>query len=322
MQSELWSESSSKNQFEIVGAVLRDQLNKEQVKRIDLSYLSLNIDQWWNEYSVKKTNVLSSATLQKIILNKMLPEHLDTIQSVGTEKTKVAAVLLEYVFTYIDKELANLVHEVMSKIAGIVDIKYPYEEHKELFPKNNDHVASDWGKGYGLIRPHSDDLYEDRDINIMSLTVFKDTSSTPTWFWPIKEIVKCLSDEELGTFALGEALFLSGANVEGISIEKRKPILRLDSTEGIGMRLDFRVDDSIGPRMRFKDDKLHAIFDKMRLALRDLKPISTNPSTGSISILANFKVLHGRSALNPVMLYEGESSRVLFRSKGIKQETA
>jgi hypothetical protein len=109
MQSELWSENCSKNHFEIIGSVLRDQFNKEQV------------------------------------------------------------------------------HEVLSKMAGIIDIKYPYEEHKELFPKNSNHIASDWGKGYGLIRPHSDDLYEDRDINIMSLTVFSNSYNTGCGIksWPL-----------------------------------------------------------------------------------------------------------------------------------------
>ena len=318
MQTELWNEIQPMSQYEIIGVMLRNQFQKEQVKRIDLSYLGSTIDTWWTQYSGRTTDFTASAELQTLVLKILSPEHLILIKSVGNDDSKISAVLSEYVFSLPDKNLARLVHEVFAKIGGIVDIKYPYEEHKELYPMNNDQVASDWGKGYGMIRPHSDDLYEDRDINAMSLTVFKDTSCTPTWFWPLNDVVSCLSNEELGYFALGEGTFFSGTNVEGKTIQNKKPLLRRDSVEGFGLRMDFRIDDAIGPRLRFSDSKLQEIFEKMRVGFRALKPISTNPSTGSVSILSNFKVLHGRSALNPVMLYEGETSRVLFRSKGIK----
>ncbi len=320
MQTELWSENQTLSQFEIIGSILREQFSKEQVLRIDLSYLGQKIDQWWSEDLTQKRSSLSQrAALFSLISENIKAEHLKIIRSVGLKELRISAVLLESVFSDATKTLGLLVHEGMSKLAGIIDIKYPYEEHKELFPKDSGGVASDWGKGYGIIRPHSDDLYEDRDINAMSLTVLKDTSSTPTWFWPLKDIVSVLSDEDLGYFALGRASFYSGTNVDGKTIIQQKPILRRDSNEGLGLRLDFRIDDSVGPRMRFRDDRLEEIFLKLRMGLKKLKPIATNPSTGSVSILANFKVLHGRSSLNPIMLSDGENSRVLFRSKGIKQ---
>jgi hypothetical protein len=317
-QNELWNETKTRDHFEILGALIRQDLAKESVRHIDLSYLGNHINRWWIE---NRNTVITRAThssLRALILESIKPGHLDCIQAVGSWRARISAVLLEHVFSEPDQGLARIVHETMSEIAGIVDIKYPYEDHKELFPKENDGLASDWGKGLGLIRPHSDDLYEDRAINAMCLTVCKDTSSTPTWFWALKDIIACLTDEELGRFALAEATFLSGKNVEGKTIIVRKAVLRMDPEEGLGMRIDFRIDDAVGPRMCFADAEVTRIFEKMRAALRNVKPIATNPSTGSISILANYKVLHGRSALNPVMLYEGESSRVLFRSKGIK----
>ena len=70
--------------------------------------------------------------------------------------------------------------------------------------------------------------------------------------------------------------------------------------------------------MRFEDSKTQIIFNKMRENLKKIKPISSTPTTGSIGLLANFKILHGRNNLNSIMLYEGESSRMLFRSKGIR----
>lgn len=217
MQSELWSEKRWLNQFEVIGGLLRDEFKKEQTMRINLSYLANAVDHWWEDKPVNKTNEFLILSLEKVILTHLKEEHRNALQNIGTQKFRIAAIFLEYAFSFPDKELARLTHEVFSKIAGIVDIKYPYEEHKELFPKNADQLASDWGKGLGIIRPHSDDLYEDRDINIMSLTVCKDTSRTPTWFWLQKDIVSVLADEELGMLALAEATFFSGTNVEGTS---------------------------------------------------------------------------------------------------------
>ena len=319
MQAELWNENQAFNQYEIVGYMLRQQFSLEQILRVDLSYLGRDIDRWWSDKLNKERNNLSQrAELFSLISEKIKPEHFKMLKSIGLKDSRVSAVLLESVFSETCKSLGLLVHECMSKLAGIIDIKYPYEEHKEIFPKENGVVASDWGKGCGIIRPHSDDLYEDRDINMMSLTVVKDTSSTPTWFWPLENVVSVMSDEDLGYFALGQARFYSGANVDGQLIIQEKPILRSDNCEGLGLRLDFRIDDLVGPRMRFADPRLEEIFNKLRIGFKKIKPIPTNPSTGSVSILANFKVLHGRSSLNPAMLFEGENSRVLFRSKGIK----
>lgn len=318
MQSEIWNETRTLNHYEVIGGILSAEFCKETVYRYDLSYLGAKVDRWWieNKSIEQKEIVLSS--LHHLLLDNIKDEHLKSIKNVGLSGSGIAAVLLEYMFNQDSKELALFVHEAMAKIAGIVDIKYPYEEHKELFPKEQDGVASDWGKGLGIIRPHSDDLYEERDINLMSITVCKDITRTPTWFWLLKDVVGRLTDEELGYFALSEATYYSGTNVEGRSIQKKKPILRIDASEGLALRLDFRIDDSVGPRMRIENKKIFQIFEKMRVGLRLIRPYASNPSTGSVGILANFKILHGRSYLNPVMLYEGESSRILYRSKGIR----
>lgn len=319
MINELWSDHQQHSKEEVIGAIIRSELNKETTRRLDMSYLAQHIDQWWQNKSVTSSTNTLKLELQKIILENLKREHLEMILGVGNSEYRIAALLLESTFNTDDKTLAQNVHEVISKIAGIVDIKYPYEEHKELYPKTDGDEAQDWGKGLGIIRPHSDDIYENRDVNIMSLTVCRDTSSTPTWFWLVKDIINCLSDQELGEIALAEATFYSGTNVEGTSISQVKPVLRRHEIEGLSLRLDFRIDDNVGPRMRFTDSKITNIFEKMRTHLRTLRPIASTPVTGSIGILSNFKILHGRNKLNPVMLYEGENSRILFRSKGIKE---
>jgi hypothetical protein len=263
-------------------------------------------------------NSLKSELLE-LICDRISVQDLKLIHRVGNKEYGISAVLFDSVFATDDKQLALVVHESITKIAGITDIKYPYEEHKELFPQNSIDGATDWGKGLGVIRPHSDDIYEERDINAMSLTVCRDTSGTPTWFWLLKDVVQCLSNQELGELALSQATFYSGANVQGTCLQQTKPILRHHETEGITLRLDFRIDHNVGPRMSFAEDRLTTLFKKMRESFLHIRPLASTPATGSVGILSNFKILHGRRHLNPVMLYEGENSRILFRSKGVKE---
>lgn len=319
-ESELWDELAPKNHFEILGSMIRSELKRETVKRLDLSYIGKIINEWWVTRDQNACESSLYLQLKVLIIENSNTNDLKSIKGVGSIESHTAAVLLDHVFHIPDKTLAKFVHEAIAEIAGIVDIKYPYEDHKELFPKNDDKITSDWGRGLGIIRPHSDDLYEDLPINAMCLTVCKDITRTPTWFWLLFDVVACLTDSELGQFALADAYFLSGKNVNGRTIRVNKPVLRRDPIEGIGMRIDFRVDDEVGPRMRFYDIDIQSIFNKMKLGLKAIKPIASNPTTGSIGILSNYKILHGRSSLNPAMLYEGESSRILFRSKGTKQE--
>ncbi len=318
VQKELWDGARKLSHFEFMGKILRNEFSKEQIARLNMSYLGSKIDKWWFSQKDTHKNPFLGYSLLELIYKNILPEHLKQIQSVGMADHKTAAVFMEYLFSQPDRCLALLVHETMAKIFGLIDVKYPYEDHKELYPSKLGEGAFDWGKGLGMIRPHSDDIYENRDINFMGLTVCRDTSSTPTWFWLLKDVVSCLTDLELGRLALSEATFFSGTNVEGTCLKSTKPILRFDETEGPTLRLDFRIDSRVGPRMQVEDVEVQQILLKMRNGLKSLKPIASNPSCGSVSFLANLKILHGRSELNPVMLYEGESSRILFRSKGIK----
>lgn len=318
-QNELWSENALGTPNEILGAMIRDELAQERVLRIDATYLGHAIGQWWNERAKGELNERSALSLRMLIVDTLKLEHLTALREVGSKKSRNAALLFERCFNVADKDLARLVHEALSDIAGLIDLQYPYEDHKELSPKQGDTLASDWGRGMGIIRPHSDDLYEERAVTLMTLTVCKDTSSTPTWFWLLRDIVKCLTDEELGVLATAEANFLSGTNVNGRTIVATKPVLYRDPIAGLGLRLDFRIDDAVGARMRFEaNTQADHILSKMRSHLRNIPPMCSVPVTGSFSILSNHKILHGRSALNSALLTDGESSRILFRSKGIK----
>lgn len=315
-REELWCESRVNEPFDLIGAMLRDELFRDTTKRLDLSYVGRAVDAWWRRRCKHEASQFSE--IYQLIESELKAEDLRLIRSVGNKEDRIAALFMDYVFGIPDRQLGLLVHEALARLAGIVDIPYPYEEHKELSPKNVGSEASDWGRGLGIIRPHSDDLYEDREVNTMSLTVCRDVSRTPTWFWLLKDVVNCLSDEELGKLSLAEAKYASGRNVNGCRIIARKPVLRRDPVEGLGLRIDFRIDEMNGPRMQLCDQTLQPLFERMRDNLRKLKPLASNPLTGSSAILSNFKILHGRAQLNQKMLFDGESSRILFRSKGFK----
>ncbi len=315
---ELWNENRDVTHLAILGSMIRKELQKHKVIRKDMSYLGLIIEDWWAQLLNHDPSLRNINHLRQLIEKNLLPEEFATIQNIGLESSAVVGVLFENLFTTEDKTLAYLVHESMTRIAGVLDIKYPYEDHKELFPKQNQDFSTDWGKGHGIIRPHSDDIYEGRDIAGICLTVCKDISATPTWFWLQKDLVRDLSDEELGYFSIAKATYISGTNVEDKIIKTSKPILRVDEIEGISLRLDFRIDDIVGPRMQLHDETAQRIFDRMRTTLKTIKPVASKPSAGSVGILANLKILHGRGPLDSNLLSEGENSRILFRSKGIR----
>jgi hypothetical protein len=148
---ELWSEHRAENYNSIIGSLVRQELIKEKVERIDLGYLGNRINRWWNGRIKEPINKLTQSDLKMLIAETLKPDHLSLIKIVGSAKGNIAAVLLENAFSFEDKDLALLVHEVMSEIAGIIDIKYPYEDHKELFPKKNEKLASDLGRGLGIM---------------------------------------------------------------------------------------------------------------------------------------------------------------------------
>lgn len=315
---ELWSENREVSHLEIIGSLIRKELQKHTLIRKNMSYLGLIIEDWWAQLSNKDSSIRNINQLRQIIENNLLPEELLAIQSIGLESSAIVGILFENLFNTEDRDLALLVHEAMTRIAGVLDIKYPYEDHKVLFPKQDQGIVTDWGKGYGIIRPHSDDIYEGRDISGICLTVCKDITATPTWFWFQKDIVREITDEDLGYLAMAKATYISGTNVENKVIKSQKPILRIDEIEGLSLRLDFRIDDVVGPRMQLHDDRTQRIFDKMRSSLKTIKPTASKPSTGSVGILANLKILHGRGPLDFNLLSDGENSRSLFRSKGIR----
>ena len=130
-----WSETTTKGlksngtrsiiSYKIIGSILRNELNKERVTRIDLSYLGHQINLWWAARSKDAISHLTQSDLKMLILEVLKTEHLEMMQNMGVKNVNGAAVLIEHSFSCAESELGLLVHEVMAGIAGIVDIKYP-----------------------------------------------------------------------------------------------------------------------------------------------------------------------------------------------------
>ena len=227
-------------------------------------------------------------------------------------------------FTIENKELASIVHESLSNLFGLQDIKYPYEDHKMLYIKPEGLNYKEWGNGKGEITPHSDDLYEKIDTDLLALTVAIDKTKTPTQFFQAKDILSIINDQELQTLQQIEADFISGKNVSGLKTKTRKIVDYNSDDEETKIALDFRVDDQTGQRMITRLRSHRALLKKIEDGLTNCAHISSVPETGTFMIFANLKGLHARTGISLEESYvQGimidpvrYSPRTLFRSKG------
>lgn len=304
------------------------EISKEHVVTLDFSYLEPVISLWWRNENKDLDFYILKVNLSKIILEKIKPEHRLLFTELGLASLHIAAVCIKNLFHDDTPILSLIVHETFSELFHLNDIKYKYEEHKTLFLKKNAIEYRDWGSGYGEITPHSDDLYENLDVDYLSLTVCRDLTKTPTLFFLPKEIFLHFTDDEIFKLKNMQVEFTSGKNVD-VVIRKKRNIM--DFTQKFGFRffLDFRVDNLTGQRMQayYDDDK--KIVNKMREIVSSMPSIAATPETGSFLIVANHKVLHARSKMNiaPDVAEKYSNSadvyttpRLLYRSKGQRKE--
>src|SRR5690606_1368859 len=102
------------------------------------------------------------------------------------------------------------VHEALADLFHLTDIKYDYEEHKALYLKPSAEKYREWGNGHGDITPHSDDLYENLNVDYLALTVCRDVTKTPTAYYFPSDLLCDLSDEEVHELLTMQAMFISG----------------------------------------------------------------------------------------------------------------
>lgn len=300
----------------------KNAINQESVINLNFNYLTKRIEDWWEYVTDLTPGHLAKFQLIHLLLKYARKEHLNYFDKLGTPG--VSAVSIENIFNFDCPRLSIVVHEAISELFALNDIKYPYEEHKKLYLKPDGLGYKNWGNGFGEITPHSDDLYEDLDVDFLSLTVCRDHTNTPTKFYFPKDILNNFTDSELRRLFKMKVKFLSGKNVTSSKSRERNVVEYL-GVSGFNFFLDFRVDNDVGARMRPVNEIDEDLIRKMRKNIETCPCEYSVSKTGTFLIVANYKVLHARgqmqmdaeTAKKMAMRVDYSSSpRLLYRSKG------
>jgi hypothetical protein len=306
----------------------RTDIAKEQLIVLDFEYISDDVENFWIDNKERTDFRRMKIELMSLFLKKMKTEDADFFERVGFSNTKIAGICIKNIFHTDSDKLALLAHESLSELFGLVDLKYEYEEHKALYLKPTGENYRDWGNGYGEITPHSDDLYESLNIDLLSLTVCRDKTKTPTTCFFPKDLLNDFSDDEIVELLNLKATFKSGKNVDILKARDRN-IIEYSEKYGFRFFLDFRVDNITGDRMLAIDKSKQYLLNKLNDAVEHCEPQVSIPETGTFLIVANHKVLHSREKMNiskdmaKEYAYNTDFSntpRLLFRSKGPRSE--
>lgn len=188
---------------------LKAQIARETVFCADLAYLKPTIHAWWQNKGMSYASQhLAKIALTSIIMYQLKPSDSELLSSLGTAKSGIAAVCFTNIFDIDDTKLSLLVHEAFSDLFHLNDIKYAYESHKKIYIKAGGENYSEWGNGSGIINPHSDDLYEETNTDLLSLTVCRDTTHTATRCYFPRDVFKNFSDDEFAQLLGTQAIFV------------------------------------------------------------------------------------------------------------------
>jgi len=298
---------------------IRQEAEKEKVIALDCSYMKPFIEEWWKKSNHDFKSIETKEELKSLLIDKFKNEEHLKLSRVGLKDYYISVIFIVGLFSKDDPDLAYLVHETLSDLAQINDIKYPYEDHKKIFIKPEGFEIGDWGNGAGAISPHCDDLYEKTDTDLLSLTTCRDKLKVSTLLFLADQIFKNLSDSEMDRLTKMIPLFSSGKNVNDRVIEKKRPVLSCKNNSFF-MALDYRMDENRGDRMQIQDEQDLALLRKIKTYLTSENALKAESEVGNFVILSNTKVLHAREAINAVKelcsLDVDATPRLLFRSKG------
>jgi hypothetical protein len=314
----------------VLARKIRQSAEKERLVKIDCGYIQDVIEDWWqsNAGEEKDDETLKSELKELVNLN-IDPRDKEFFSRIAEAGDDVAAICITGLFRTPDTRLGLIVHEGMSDLFRLNDIKYDYEDHKRLYVKPEGLTYKSWGNGRGEITPHCDDLYEKVDPTLLALTVARDETQTSTTFYQTKHVIKDLSDIEIEKLSRIEADFISGKNVKGgVRYNSRKVLEFNEEKSDVKIAMDFRIDDENGQRMITKLRSDTALLEKIGASFDQYDHISSVPETGTFLIVANRKGLHAREMLQ---LNEEQIERIktgdvelvprlLYRSKGPKTE--
>lgn len=303
----------------------REKIPQEKTIVLDFSYLAGVIESWWKKNKLQETHILKTQ-LVNLFLTYLRTEDTFYFDKVGLANG-CAAVCIKNIFSLDSPKLALTVHEALADLFHLTDIKYDYEEHKALYLKPSAEKYREWGNGHGDITPHSDDLYENLNVDYLALTVCRDVTKTPTAYYFPSDLLCDLSDEEVHELLTMQAMFISGKNVSGLK-ERVRHVVEYSELYGFQFSLDFRIDPENGERMRAKNGGQH-VLDKIRVGLPNAKHHVSTAETGTFLIVANHKILHARPMLS-INANEARDQahnstfnttpRLLFRSKGPRKQ--
>ena len=160
------------------------------------------------------------------LLDHLPQEIILACNQIGTNDRSIKFLIINNLFDDLSSEAGLLLHESFSSyICGIKDIVYEYEKHKFIYPKNQGVHISEWGNGYGPISPHNDDLYENIDCDLLSLTMLRCEEEKSTSLYCSESLISSLSEIEINILLTQHATFTSGKNVNGRVITKDNFIL-------------------------------------------------------------------------------------------------
>lgn len=257
---------------------IRENLDKEKELSLDLSYCFKDMLEWWDNHQHCPPH------LQRILFMQFFLSilHKEDIECMGDFhfESPVFAFSIRGIPKGIPLAYHYVIHETLSLLLGLNDIYYPYEQHKYLLLGKDSHLFSEWGMGAGEISLHSDDIYEELEVELLSLSIWKDTTKTPTLLLHPRELIKRLNDEDFLHLFESYAEFKSGKNVK-VSKSQIKPLIFYREGFGLGFNLDFRIDREVGDRMIGVDKKvkpllidLEKYLKNVRLVLLEMRNVS------------------------------------------------
>ncbi|WP_297809646.1 hypothetical protein [uncultured Helicobacter sp.] len=300
---------------------IREKLEREKELSLDLSYCFKDMLEWWDKHQNCPPH------LQRILFMQFFLSilHKEDIECMGDFhfKSPIFVFSIRGIPKGIPLAYHYVIHETLSLLLGLNDIYYPYEQHKYLLLGKDSHLFSEWGMGAGEISLHSDDIYEELEVELLSLSIWKDTTKTPTLLLHPRELVKRLNDEDFLCLFESYAEFKSGKNVK-VSKSQIKPLIFYKDDFGLGFNLDFRIDREVGDRMIGVDKKSQAFIDRFREMLKECETYAFGDEECFL-VVVNKKTLHGRESLNGAgkvsdIARLSSVPRVLLRSKGVAQK--
>lgn len=140
-------------------------IEKESVFEVSLDYLSHKLQKKWNNLPEKLGLYYKKFFISDFFLENLYQEHLALFDTLGKKEHNTAAICFTDVFSIDNPELALTVHESLSDLFGLIDLKHAYEDHKFLYIKREGRAYNEWKNGIGVISPHQDDLYENRRVD-------------------------------------------------------------------------------------------------------------------------------------------------------------